>query len=52
MWPVLTANGLVKRDLLGLPDPFAVVTVDGKQTRTTSIVRKTLSPTWNEQFDM
>lgn len=34
------------------PDPFAVVTVDGEQTHTTSVIRKTLNPYWNESFDM
>ena len=37
---------------LGFPDPFAVVTVDGEQTHTTSVIRKTLNPYWNESFDM
>ncbi|TRM60509.1 hypothetical protein BD626DRAFT_571583 [Schizophyllum amplum] len=46
------ANGLAKRDLLALPDPFAVLTVDGEQTSTTAVIRRTLSPTWNEHFDV
>ncbi|KAJ2930924.1 hypothetical protein H1R20_g6189, partial [Candolleomyces eurysporus] len=46
------ANGLVKRELLSLPDPFAVLTVDGEQTSTTGITRRTLSPVWNEHFDV
>lgn len=49
---VYAANGLAKRDLLGLPDPFAVLTVDGEQTSNTTIIRRTLSPTWNEHFDV
>jgi len=49
---VHNANGLVKRELLSLPDPFAVLTVDGEQTSTTAIIRRTLSPTWNESFDV
>ncbi|KAJ7288274.1 hypothetical protein C8J57DRAFT_1279672 [Mycena rebaudengoi] len=49
---LFSANGLVKRDLLGLPDPFAVLTVDGEQTNNTAIVRKTLNPSWNEHFDV
>ena len=47
-----SASGLVKRELLSLPDPFGVVTVDGEQTSTTAIARKTLSPAWNENFDV
>ncbi|ESK90467.1 ubiquitin-protein ligase [Moniliophthora roreri MCA 2997] len=46
------ATGLVKRDLLSLPDPFAVLTVDGEQTSATPATRRSLSPTWNEHFDI
>ncbi|KAK7469288.1 hypothetical protein VKT23_003772 [Stygiomarasmius scandens] len=46
------ASGLVKRDLLSLPDPFAVVSVDGDQTKDTAVSKRTLSPTWNEHFDV
>ncbi|KAF9533161.1 hypothetical protein CPB83DRAFT_903141 [Crepidotus variabilis] len=46
------STGLAKRELLSLPDPFAVLTVDGEQTSTTAIVRRTLSPTWNETFEI
>ena len=38
--------------ILGFPDPFAVATVNGEQTRTTSVIKKTLNPYWNESFDM
>lgn len=37
---------------LGFPDPFAVATIGGEQTRTTSVIKKTLNPYWNESFDM
>lgn len=37
---------------LGFPDPFAVATINGEQTRTTSVIKKTLNPYWNESFDM
>jgi Ca2+-dependent lipid-binding protein len=36
----------------GFPDPFAVATVNGEQTRTTGVIKKTLNPYWNESFDM
>lgn len=36
----------------GFPDPFAVLTVDGEQTKTTSVIKKTLNPYWNESFDV
>ncbi|EDR13792.1 uncharacterized protein LACBIDRAFT_309180 [Laccaria bicolor S238N-H82] len=47
-----SANGLAKRELLSLPDPFAVLTVDGEQTSTTAIAKKSLAPVWNEHFDV
>ena len=37
---------------VGFPDPFAVATIGGEQTRTTSVIKKTLNPYWNESFDM
>jgi E3 ubiquitin-protein ligase NEDD4 len=36
---------------LGFPDPFAVVTVNGEQTKTTAVSKRTLNPYWNESFD-
>ena len=36
----------------GLPDPFAVATINGEQTKTTSVARRTLNPYWNESFDL
>lgn len=49
---VVAADGLSKRDVFRLPDPFAVITVDGEQTHTTSVIKKTLNPYWNENFDI
>jgi E3 ubiquitin-protein ligase NEDD4 len=49
---VVGAEDLAKRDLLSLPDPFAVVTVSGEQVYSTSVIRRTLSPMWNESFEM
>ncbi|KAJ9106012.1 hypothetical protein QFC19_003348 [Naganishia cerealis] len=49
---VVAADSLVKRDVFRLPDPFAVITVDGEQTHTTSVIKKTLNPYWNENFDI
>jgi E3 ubiquitin-protein ligase NEDD4 len=34
------------------PDPFAVVTIGGEQLKTTSIVKRTLNPYWDESFDL
>ncbi|KIM24649.1 hypothetical protein M408DRAFT_317176 [Serendipita vermifera MAFF 305830] len=44
---VVSAFNLVKTGFLLLPDPFAVVTVGG-QTYTTSVIKKSVNPHWNE----
>ncbi|KAJ3033576.1 hypothetical protein HDV00_006062 [Rhizophlyctis rosea] len=49
---VVAADGLYKREVFRLPDPFAVVTVDGDQTHTTTAIKRTLNPYWNESFDI
>ncbi|KAF8626062.1 hypothetical protein AX15_005098 [Amanita polypyramis BW_CC] len=49
---VVAADGLSKREVFRLPDPFAVITADAEQTHTTSVIRKTLNPYWNESFDI
>ncbi|EEB09397.1 HECT-type ubiquitin-protein ligase E3 Pub1 [Schizosaccharomyces japonicus yFS275] len=49
---IVSADGLSKRDLFRTPDPFAVLTIDGEQTRTTKVVKKSLNPYWNESFDI
>lgn len=36
----------------GFPDPFAVATINGEQTQTTGVVKKTLNPYWHESFDL
>eukprot|EP00158_Paraphelidium_tribonemae_P006241 Partr_v1_DN27742_c0_g1_i1_m66988 putative E3 ubiquitin-protein ligase len=35
-----------------MPDPFAVVTVDGEQTGSTSAKKRTLNPFWNASFHL
>ncbi|GAA5957684.1 hypothetical protein JCM3765_001479 [Sporobolomyces pararoseus] len=49
---VVAADSLAKRDVFRLPDPFAVLTIDGEQTNTTTAIKKTLNPYWNESFDV
>ncbi|KAF7506729.1 hypothetical protein GJ744_011453 [Endocarpon pusillum] len=49
---IIAADGLYKRDVFRFPDPFAVATISGEQTKTTSVIKKTLNPYWNEVFDM
>ncbi|KIM30272.1 hypothetical protein M408DRAFT_66589, partial [Serendipita vermifera MAFF 305830] len=46
------ADNLVKRGIFNYPDPFAVVTTDAAQTWTTSVVKKSLNPHWNERFEL
>ncbi|KAI0274422.1 hypothetical protein BGY98DRAFT_1188559 [Russula aff. rugulosa BPL654] len=48
---VVSAAVLAKPNVSSLPDPFAVIIVDSEQTRTTSVIKKTLNPYWNEYFD-
>lgn len=47
---VVAAESLYKRDVFRQPDPFAVITLDGSQTKTTKTAKKTLNPYWNETF--
>ncbi|KAK4249738.1 hypothetical protein C7999DRAFT_29799 [Corynascus novoguineensis] len=48
---IIAADGLYKRDVFRFPDPFAVATINGEQTRTTQVSKRTLNPYWNESFD-
>lgn len=48
---VVAAESLYKRDVFRQPDPFAVITVDGSQTKTTKTAKKTVNPYWNESFN-
>ncbi|AET41664.1 NEDD4 family E3 ubiquitin-protein ligase Ecym_8394 [Eremothecium cymbalariae DBVPG len=47
---LVAADSLYKRDVFRSPDPFAVLTIDGSQTKSTSAAKKTLNPYWNEKF--
>ncbi|CCA69820.1 related to RSP5-Hect domain E3 ubiquitin-protein ligase [Serendipita indica DSM 11827] len=49
---VVAADSLIKREVFKVPDPFAVITVDAEQTHTTSVIKKTLNPYWNENFEI
>ncbi|ODN77191.1 hypothetical protein L202_05714 [Cryptococcus amylolentus CBS 6039] len=49
---IVAADSLIKRDILRLPDPFAIVSVDSEQIHTTSVIKRTLNPYWNENFDI
>lgn len=50
--PVPTRVTCSRNMRTGFPDPFAVATIGGEQTRTTGVIKKTLNPYWNESFDM
>ncbi|KAI9326056.1 ubiquitin-protein ligase [Zopfochytrium polystomum] len=49
---VVAADGLYKKEVFRFPDPFAVVTVDGGQTHSTNVIKRSLSPYWNETFQI
>ncbi|KAJ2473692.1 hypothetical protein GGI02_000666 [Coemansia sp. RSA 2322] len=49
---ILAADNLYKREMFRQPDPFVVLTVDGAQTQTTKALKRTLSPYWNETFEV
>ncbi|KAI1876296.1 hypothetical protein JX265_002130 [Neoarthrinium moseri] len=49
---IIAADGLYKRDVFRFPDPFAVATINGEQTKTTTVSKRTLNPYWNESFDL
>ncbi|KAB8303078.1 hypothetical protein EYC80_004531 [Monilinia laxa] len=49
---IIAADGLYKRDVFRFPDPFAVATLSGEQTKTTAVIKRTLNPYWNEIFDL
>ena len=49
---VIAADSLAKRDVFSLPYPYAVIAVDSEQTHTTSVIKKTRNPYWNEHFDV
>ncbi len=53
-WPPQPANYRIPltRGSVGFPDPFAVATINGEQTQTTGVIKKTLNPYWNENFDL
>lgn len=49
---VISADSLIKRELLSSPEPIAELLVDGTQNFATQPARKTVSPYWNEEFQI
>jgi len=45
------ASDLIAMDRGGTSDPYVVVRLDGGQKQTSSVVKKTLSPKWDQSFD-
>ena len=48
---VVTASGLQRRELLRLPSPFVVVTVDTIPILVTKVVKRSVNPFWNEEVE-
>eukprot|EP00756_Hemistasia_phaeocysticola_P061405 Hpha_TRINITY_DN4886_c0_g1::TRINITY_DN4886_c0_g1_i1::g.20222::m.20222 len=46
---IIQGRDLMKADLFGLSDPYAIITY-GSEVRKTAVQKKTLNPTWNERF--
>ncbi|KAL7785534.1 hypothetical protein V8C37DRAFT_393961 [Trichoderma ceciliae] len=51
MYPI-SVSVCLRLMITGFPDPFAVATINGEQTKTTTVSKKTLNPYWNESFDL
>ncbi|EGG14945.1 Phosphatidylserine decarboxylase proenzyme 2 precursor [Cavenderia fasciculata] len=49
---IAEARGLPKMDLNGFADPFVSVTFGGNKIHKTATIKKSLSPSWNEQFNV
>ncbi|KAJ3068006.1 hypothetical protein HDU99_003327, partial [Rhizoclosmatium hyalinum] len=47
---ILAADGLVKRQWFGYPEPYCVVSVDGQKKHETTSRKNTVKPYWNESF--
>ncbi|RAL64393.1 hypothetical protein DID88_001869 [Monilinia fructigena] len=47
---IIAADGLYKRDVFRFPDPFAVATLSGEQTKTTAVIKRTLNPYWKRNL--
>ncbi len=50
--PVFPRTATAADAVPGFPDPFAVATINGEQTKTTTVTKRTLNPYWNENFDL
>lgn len=52
VWYICLVSILLKWIQVNHVHILAVVTVDGEQTHTTTVMKKTLNPYWNESFDL
>ena len=50
---VLSAKGIANKDggFQGLSDPYALVSIDGKEVARTPVIDNTLSPKWNAAYE-
>ena len=49
---IVSAEGLAKADTFGKSDPFVKVLVNGAPSVRTQVIKKTLSPVWNEKHEI
>ncbi|SCV01123.1 LAMI_0G09450g1_1 [Lachancea mirantina] len=49
---VISAEDVPSHDRNGASDPFVVFSVDGRKIEKTEVIRKTLSPVWNQRFEV
>ncbi|KAG6412708.1 hypothetical protein SASPL_125393 [Salvia splendens] len=51
---VIRATKLLKKDLLGLSDPYVKLNLSGEKhpSKKTTVKKKTLNPEWNEEFKL
>ena len=49
---VISARGVPKTDIFGLSDPYAKIWIEKSKKQTTTVRSNTLSPVWDEEFDM
>lgn len=49
---VISADGLPSHDRNNKSDPYVAINVDGSEVQKTEVIKKTLSPVWNEELEI
>ena len=49
---IVAAEGLLKAHVMSFPDPFAIVSINGRQIQRTSPCKQTLNPHWAHASDL